>query len=136
MANVERFGRGIARPFQRDGKGDFRNDSGEAILRNDVVGLVQIVGPSPTSAGELPWRCDLGTRIMVMKHRSKRPEMFAATADYEVGSALRKFEPRVVPSRVAVTQDLARQTTSIKVCYRPINTFGEQQSADISLDQE
>lgn len=112
------YGRGITCPFQRDGKGDFANASGLDVLRSDVGELVGIMGPAADQPGELPWRCDLGTRLITLKHRGIHKELTRATAEHMSAGAIRAWEPRVrvAPTTVSTVDNMLQ----VNVRYVPL----------------
>jgi hypothetical protein len=125
MANADPYGCGILVPFQRDGKGDFVNGSGLPLLRSDVGQLLGIIGPSRAEPGEVPWRTDLGSRVLLLKHRGIHTEMTRATADMEIAGPIRRWEPRVVVGPTRVTPGtLADTALSVHATYRPARTPG------------
>lgn len=125
MASVDPFGRGILCPFQRDGKGDFAHGDGLPLLRSDIGELLGIIGPARAEPGEVPWRTDLGSRVVQLKHRGIHAEMTRATAELETAGALRKWEPRVVVGPVRVTSgELADTALAVHVSYRPARLPG------------
>lgn len=125
MANVDQFGRGILCPFQRDGKGDFANGDGLPILRSDIGELLGILGPARAEPGEVPWRTDLGSRVVQLKHRGIHKEMTRATAELEVSGTLRKWEPRVVVGPTEITSgELGDTALSVRATFRPARLPG------------
>lgn len=116
------FGCGIVCPFQRDGKGDFSNDCGLALLKSDIGELIGIMGPTSFQAGELPWNMDLGSRVFQMRHRGMNVDMTRATAADFVESPVRVFESRARPIRTEVRTDFERNILEIRFNYAPIGT--------------
>jgi len=108
MANIkEQFGSGIVCPFQRDGKGDFANDTGLRLLKSDIGELLGIVGPSNIEPGELPWDPDRGSRIDTLRHRGLHTEMTRALAEQYTSETIRRYENRVLvgPTKVSDEND-------------------------------
>jgi hypothetical protein len=125
MANVDQFGRGILCPFQRDGKGDFANGDGLPLLRSDIGELLGIIGPARAEPGEVPWRTDLGSRVVFLKHRGIHAEMTRATAELETSGAIRKWDRRVVVGPTQITSgELAETALSVRVTFRPASQPG------------
>lgn len=118
------YGRGIVCPFQRDGKGDFANQSGLTLLSSDVSELLGIMGPSADQPGELPWRGDLGTRLIVLKHRGLHKELTRATAEHMSAGAIRAWEPRVRVEPTLVEAD--GDTLRVYVRYTPLGYRSEE----------
>jgi len=127
----EQFGRGILRPFQRDGKGDFSNESGMRLLKSDIAQLLAIRGPTLTSPGELPWDTDRGSRMDSLRHRHMHSEMVRAMAEQYAAGPIRKDEKRVDMGRVAVEIE-DDQTLRVDVSFAPKGTqFGELETVPI-----
>lgn len=128
MAKNNPIGRGLLTPFQRDGKGDFANDEGLALLKSDVGELIGLEGSSATQPGELPWDTRRGTQLRSLKHRHIHSEMTRAEAELLCTGVLRLYERRVRPGRVKVqTQD--GNTLIIEVSYKPLGyKRGEEQT--------
>jgi len=103
----EQFGKGIVTPFQRDGKGDFANDSGMRLLKDDIGELLGIIGPTPTKPGELPWDPDRGSAIRSLRHRRMHLDMTKALAEQYTARTVRIYEKRVIvgPAKVTVEDD-------------------------------
>lgn len=119
MGNENEYGTGVLCPFQRDGKGDFVNGSGLALLKSDVKELVGIVGPTRTQPGELPWRTDIGSRVLAMRHRGMHGEMVRATAEQNIVPTVRKYEKRVTPGATSVEQQPENGALLVRFTYMP-----------------
>jgi len=112
------FGRGIITPFQRDGKGDFANDTGNRLLQSDISELLGIIGPTNTDRGELPWRDEVGARFINLKHRAIDSLSIQGQAQSMSAGQIRRFETRVrvTGARVEVQETKLR----IFVSYLPL----------------
>ena len=107
MTDVDRFGRGILCPFQRDGKGDFANGIGLRLLKSDIGELLGIYGPVVATPGELPWDMDRGSGLYRLKHRLGYSEMTQARAHQYISGTMNKYEPRVRVGPTTVTMEEA-----------------------------
>lgn len=106
------LGRGLLRPFQRDGKADFASASGEKLVHSAVG---QVLGTVP---GELPWRSELGSRFELLRHQ-KNDHVLQELARVYVVRALKRWEPRVRVTSVLVTreQDPGEKGLAIRLRY-------------------
>jgi phage baseplate assembly protein W len=131
----EQFGRGIVCPFQRDGKGDFANDSGMNLLKSDIGELLGIEGPTATEPGELPWDPDRGSRVNSLRHRKLHTEMMRALAEQYTSTPIRVYERRVRVGPVRVTAKDER-TLRIEVSFAPKSAqMGELESVPLFVEQ-
>ena len=64
------FGKGILRPFVRDGKGDFANSFELALVRSEIAQVLGTVASSGSTSGELPWRPEFGSILQHLRHRN------------------------------------------------------------------
>lgn len=117
---VEPYGRGIVRPFQRDGKGDFANDAGTRILSSNIGELIGIIGPTATTPGEVPWRTDLGGNLHTLRHRRMHNELIRATAEAMTAGVVRRWEPRVRVGPSSVDEVAETGELKVRFSYRPI----------------
>lgn len=95
----------LARPFRRDGRGDFANLSGVALVKAAVG---QVLGTDASSdngkhSGELPWRPRFGSLLRLLVHRNLDDPMTVALARYYVAESLNRWEPRVRVRKVWLT---------------------------------
>lgn len=133
--STEQFGRGIVCPFQRDGKGDFANDSGVNLLKSDIGELLGIEGPSVNSPGELPWDPDRGSRVSSLRHRKLHTEMMRALAEQYTSTPIRVYERRVRVGPVRVTAKDER-TLRIEVSFAPKTAqMGELETVPLYVEQ-
>ena len=114
------YGNGIICPFQRDGKGDFANADGLDLLKSDIGELIGVIGPTTQQPGELPWNTELGSRVLMMKHRGLHAEMVRANADQLVSAPVRRWENRARVRSTEVVVDENAQSLTIKFSYVPI----------------
>jgi phage baseplate assembly protein W len=97
------LGKGLMRPFQRDGKGDFASGEG-ATLVGSVLG--QVLGTRAVGGsiqGEIPWRPDAGSRLYLLLHKGNQPILRELAAAY-VQEAIERWEPRVEVLNVVVDE--------------------------------
>lgn len=114
-------GRGILRPFRRDGKSDFANGEGEALLRAAVGLVLGTVCASDTTQGELPWRTEFGSLLHLLRMRNNSPAL-AELARNRVVRALTTWVPAVRVRSVLVRQ--VADTTTIFIRYDVVDPAG------------
>ena len=88
------LGRGLLRPFRRDGKGDFANGEGAVLVKSCVGQILGTRASSDMIQGEIPWRPEFGSRFHLLKHRRNNlalSELARAYAQESIG----RWEPRV-----------------------------------------
>lgn len=138
-ATAQLFGTGIICPFQRDQKGDFAHASGLRVLSSDIGQLLGIIGPGKSQPGELPWRTDLGSRLVDLKHRRLHSEMIRAMAEQQTSGTVRRWDPRVIagPTTVDVGDAAGNENLLlVRFSYTPRTTKpGERQSVDVPLKE-
>jgi len=134
---VNEFGHGIICPFIRDGKGDFAHGTGRALLRSDIAELIGIIGPTATTPGELPWNTEIGSRVLLMKHRRMHVEMIRATADQMAAGVVRRWEKRARPGPTEVVVDYNRQEMRLRFSYIPLGRSTAQgvESVEFTVPQ-
>jgi len=131
--DMNEYGQGIVCPFQRDGKGDFTNDLGLALLRSDIGELIGVIGPTAQQPGELPWNTEIGSRVLMLKHRGLHSEMVRATAEQTVGAAIRVWEDRARVGPVETITDPLATELRIRASYIPIGKKGGSQPEFVEL---
>ena len=119
---IEQFGRGVLCPFQRDGKNDFANGTGESLLKSDIGELLGIMGPTQNSPGEVPWNTELGSSIHTLKHRKLHAEMTRAMAEMMTAGVVRRFERRVRVGPTTATPDMNRSALEVRTSFTPLGT--------------
>lgn len=123
------LGAGLVRPFQRDGKADFANASGVALVKACIGQILGTQAASSYSQGEIPWRTDFGSLLYTLKHKRNDPSL-ADLARLYIAQAIRRWEPRVRLKYVFVTHDVSTPGTenvlSIRLNYDIVasNTAG------------
>ena len=85
----------VLRPFRRDEKNDFANDSGAALVAASVVQVLGTICDSGATRGELPWRTEFGSVIELLRHRNAN-EILEDLANIYVFEALQRWEPRAI----------------------------------------
>ncbi len=133
--SLDEFGCGIICPFQRDGKGDFANASGLSLLKSDVAELIGIIGPTVQQPGELPWNTEVGSRVLLMKHRGQHAEMVRATAEQMVSAPVRMWEKRARVASTSVVIDEKAQSLTIRFSYVPVGrrAVGTAETVELSV---
>jgi len=121
------IGHGILCPFQRDGKGDFANGSGVPLLSSDITQLLGIIGPSVTEPGEVPWRTELGTRLIGLKHRGIHQELTRSSAEHMTSGAIRRWEPRARPGPTSVRVEATKLYVTVR--FVPLGYKAEEAQA-------
>lgn len=117
-------GRGLIRPFSRDGKRDFLNATSVELMESMIV---QILGTRATSAvamGELPWRPEFGSWLYLLRHANNDDVLEDLARSYVV-DALGRWLPRAEITSVKIeprreVQDL--DTLFILVGFQTIKT--------------
>lgn len=120
---IEQYGRGVVCPFQRDGKGDFANAGGTALLSSDVGELMGIIGPSGGRPGEVAWNTDLGSRLISLNHRKLHSELVRTNAEIMINEVVRIWEDRLRVGPITVTPDEKRRSLNVKTKFIPINSI-------------
>ena len=98
------LGCGVPRPLRRDGKGDYVNVCAEELIKAAVGQVLGTIAQTPTSAGELPWRPEFGSRLNLLRHRNN-DEALEDVAHAYVIQALERWEPRVRLRSTFITRD-------------------------------
>lgn len=106
------LGRGLIRPFQRDGKGDFVNETGAALVEAAIVQILVTAASSARSEGELPWRTEFGSWTYLLRH-SGNDEILALLARRYVADAIRRWLPRVTVTGATIDRRKNEQDDDI-----------------------
>lgn len=115
------LGQGILRPFRRDQKQDFANDTDLANVRacvGQVLGT-QCSVPGTDIQGELPWMPEFGSMLYRLRH--KKGHMLQELARVYIVDALQRWEPRVSITSSSVEMDLEQRTLTIRIMYDVID---------------
>lgn len=123
MATPTFTGRGILRPFVRDQKNDLANTDGEALLIACVGQVLGTRADTPTSAGELPFRTEFGSRLHMLRHRNVG-ETTDLLAVFYCEEALAAWEPRVQVTTVRVIAGDKPRTRRVFVRFVPVDIRG------------
>ena len=59
---------GLITPFQRDRKQDFAFCTGTRLALSNVEQVLMTQGATSSGAGELPWRCEFGSPLHILRH--------------------------------------------------------------------
>jgi phage baseplate assembly protein W len=84
---------GVLAPFRRDKKRDFASGTGADLLRTKVTQALMTEGTTPRSAGELPWRTELGSGLTLLRHQ-RNDAAIKELARVYVRDALRRWVPQ------------------------------------------
>lgn len=111
------LGSGLVRPFIRDKKNDFANDTDVNLIRACVG---QILGtragdPGGATQGELLWRPNFGAKLYLLKHA--RDEIITSLGAIYVKDALSQWEPRVTNVIAQVNFSRPTLTATIDLIY-------------------
>ena len=121
------LGFGLVRPFRRDLRSDFAAAGDEEGIRSAVGQILGTIGASDHTPGEVPWRTDFGSLLYLLRHQ-KNDHVLAELARVYVVDALKRWEPRVVVTTVAITREVqsGADVLAIRVRYDVIsaNTSG------------
>lgn len=133
---LDPIGTGLVTPFQRDQKADFANASGVPALSSDIGQLLGIIGPTPSSPGELPWRMELGSNLHTLRHRRMHSELVRATAEQMVAAAIRMWEPRARITGSSITVVEGTGAMNVRVSFTVLNMKPEQTvNFDLPLEE-
>ena len=105
---AQQYGQGITCPFQRDGKGDFANQSGVKLVNSNLAEAIGIIGPIGSMAGEVPWRGEVGSQLHTLRHRHLHSDLLQATAAHMVSGAARAAVAGVIVGQVSVETEGGR----------------------------
>lgn len=125
------LGVGVLRPFRRDGKNDFANGGGLALIKamiGQVLGTKAQGGGMP---GEIPWRTTFGSRMHLLRHRNASASNDELARLYAT-EALAKWIPRVRVIDVAIVNTGESNTQAIAVRFDVLDKTGRA----IAVDQE
>lgn len=100
------LGRGVTRPFRRDGMHDFANADGLALVQSCVGQVLGMRGSTPFLLGELEWDPDRGSLLHLLRHKANTLVLQELGRTYVI-DALRTWEPRVIVRNVRVTAEKA-----------------------------
>jgi phage baseplate assembly protein W len=118
------FGRGLLRPLRRDGKGDFESGDGARLVRAAVGLVLGTVCSSDTTLGELPWRTEFGSLLMLVRLRNMGPALGDIARHYIV-DALARWIPSVRIRAVEVQAGTRRRDElRLKVVYDVVDPSG------------
>lgn len=106
VTNPIAFGRGIKRPFVRDGQGDWSHADDISIVRSNVGQVLGTLASSGSTQGEIPWRPEFGSLVQLLRFRNL-DETTAELGRTYVVDALRTwlFRVRVTDSSVVLDYD-------------------------------
>lgn len=100
------LGYGLLRPFRRDQKADFAAAGGIELVKSAVGQILGTLAGNNRISGELPWRTDFGSQLMLLRHRNNNLAL-ADIAKAWIVEALQRWEPRVQITSVKITQEEA-----------------------------
>lgn len=106
-------GRGLLRPFRRDGKQDFASGTGVELIAAHVGQILGTIASGETTGGELPWRTEFGSLLHLLRLSNASPAVVEKARTFIV-SALRRWEPRVRVTAVKAEQTEGRVILRIR----------------------
>jgi phage baseplate assembly protein W len=106
------LGRGLIRPFQRDGKGDFVNASDATLVEAAIIQILVTRASSAVAEGEIPWRTEFGSWTYMLRH-SGNDEILAELARRYVADAIRRWLPRVTVQRATIERQKNEQDDDV-----------------------
>jgi phage baseplate assembly protein W len=110
------YGKGVTRPFRRNGAGDFNNASDISLVRANVGQVLGTICSSGDTDGEIPWRPEFGSLMHLLRYRNL-DEVTAELARVHVTDAINNWVTRVRVTDALVTIDLDNTSLIIKVTY-------------------
>ena len=111
------FGRGLTAPFRRDRKGDFANTSGKDLVVSAVRQILGTVSESEFNQGEMPWRPDFGSKLLLLKHAPNNQALLEI-ARLHVVEAVTRWEKRVRITDVQTTNEDLDQLNKLTITVR------------------
>lgn len=127
FAELLHLGRGVTRPFRRDGRGDFATATGAELITAAVGQILGTIAESAVNIGEVPWRPDFGSKLHLLRH-SPNNEALVETARIFVIEAIQRWEPRVRISNVQISRDETEAGGGNKLTIRLRFAFVELQT--------
>lgn len=110
------YGKGVLRPFRRNGAGDFNCASDISLVRANVGQVLGTICSSGDTDGEIPWRPEFGSLMHLLRYRNL-DEITAELARVHVTDAINNWVFRVRVTDAEVIIDLANTSLIIKVTY-------------------
>lgn len=116
------LGFGLTRPFRRDLRSDFAAAGDAEGIRSAVGQILGTNGASDRTPGEVPWRTEFGSLLYLLRHQ-KNDHILAELARVYVVDALKRWEPRVIITAVAVTREVqsGADVLAIRIRYDVIS---------------
>jgi phage baseplate assembly protein W len=120
MAEADQYahlGANVLVPFRRDGKHDFANDRGIAVVQSSLRTIFGTLCAGPQNQGEVPFNQGLGTLVTLLRHRNINDPTTQELAVYYVADAIRRNEPRVKLKGVELTQSATTRRLVLRLTY-------------------
>jgi len=138
VVDTVNVGRGVLRPFKRNGRGDFENSNDLDLVRAEVGQTLGTIASSPVSRGELPWRPEFGS-LMYRLRFANLDEATLELARVYVVEALENWNTRVRVRNSNVSADLGQNTLTIVISYdilasRSRTALAVNERAEVTLD--
>lgn len=117
------LGQGLLRPFRRDQKSDFANDSGVELVVACVGQILGTRASSPSSPGELPWRTDFGSKLHLLRH-ANHSDVNEALASVYAQDAITAWEPRVASLAVTIEDTGDPRVLQVRIRFNVVDRGG------------
>lgn len=125
-------GRGVIRPFRRNGEGDFVNSNDLALIRSEVEQTLGTIASSASTQGEIPWRPEFGSLLYRLRF-SNLDETTAELARVYVGEAIERWNTRVQVKKITITA--APQDTTLTIIIR-YDILSSQSGSPIAVNEQ
>lgn len=138
VVDTVNVGRGVLRPFKRNGRGDFENSNDLDLVRAEVGQTLGTIAASPVSRGELPWRPEFGSLLYRLRF-ANLDEGTIALARVYVGEAIANWNSRVQVRDIVITPNLTASSLTITLRYdilasRSRTALALNEKAEVTLD--
>jgi phage baseplate assembly protein W len=110
------LGRGVLRPFVRNGQGDFANSNDLDLIRAEVGQTLGTIAASPVSRGEIPWRPEFGALLYRLRF-SNLDESTIELARVYVIQAIENWNTRVKIRASEITVNTQERKLNIVISY-------------------
>jgi phage baseplate assembly protein W len=110
------LGRGVLRPFVRNGQGDFANSNDLDLIRAEVGQTLGTIASSPVSRGELPWRPEFGSLLYRLRF-SNLDESTIELARVYVIQAIENWNTRIKIRASEITVNTQERKLNIVISY-------------------
>lgn len=109
-------GRGVVRPFRRNGRGDFYSATGAELVEAAIVQILTTRASSARNEGEIPWRTEFGSLTYMLRHGGN-DERLRQIAKRYVAGALVRWIPRARVTDTSVRREKNERDDDMLVIY-------------------